>query len=154
MLYLGHFVNAHAFLILRRIRILGNTIMYLVTEGPLDNKLLKFLLKLKPLKGRTLIYVPSHYVAEEALKAGIEIDKILPHGIDFCEVPSIEPPQNTSDVVKILMILSSTDIYKLYGVALFMRALSKLKPKAKYQVTLKVPRGQDLYFMNYLKSTI
>lgn len=110
------------------------TILYVTAEGPFNPGVRKFLVN-----KRTLIVTPSMYSARELVNKGMAVHKVIPHGIDTCELPHINYDLSSRPYIKILSIVGS-DVYKVLGAMYLLKAFAK----SRYLVTnsrliLKVP---------------
>ena len=115
--------------------ILTPSVLYITAEGPFEIGLRKsFINHNRNVK----VITPSYYSKMELEGQGVRVDGVIPHGVDPCEIPNIAV--NNVAEPRMISVISSTDLYKIMGIAILLKAVSRSEYLRRgVKVLLKVP---------------
>ena len=116
-------------------------VLYVTAEGPFNPGIRKFLVN-----NRVLVVTPSMYSARELIGQGMAVHKVVPHGIDTCELPVLTHNNPSQPYIRILSI-AGTDVYKVLGARYLLRAFARSKYLTRNShLILKVPSSYARHF--------
>ncbi|MEM3836088.1 glycosyltransferase [Pyrobaculum sp.] len=120
------------------------TVLYITAEGPFNPGVRKLLVG-----KRSFVATPSKYSAMELLNQDMVVHKVIPHGIDTCELPQVNG-HSSKPYVEILSIVGD-EVYKILGATHLLRAYARSRYLINNsRLILKISPGKMEYFKKLL----